>query len=140
MKIPLSSTLLVAAIAMSGACCLKHTDSETEMQTLANRLLDLTGEVANEVFKDPTGTANLSDVDLFTRATVRDPSLRQEFRPYLVKMHREGSNVSVLVCTADGKYVLMEDSVCVKGLDKALWHDRKPCASTIALATVCTIR
>lgn len=141
MKTTIYSSLLAASIAMySGACCLKHTDHETEMQTLANRLLDLTGEVATQVLNDPGGTANLSDDDLLARATARDPSLRQEFQSYLVKTHREGSNVSVLVCTRDGAHGLMEDTVCVKGLDKALWRDPKaPCESTITLATACAI-
>ncbi len=142
MKNTTFSSFLAASIAMySGACCLKHTDPNDEMPTLAGQLLDLTRAVAEEVSSDPTGPASMSDHDLLVRATAHDPSLLQGFKHYLVKTHREGSNVSVLVCTADGTHGLMEDTACVKGLDKALWHDAKaPCESTITLATACAIQ
>lgn len=143
MKNTILSSFLAASIAMyAGACSLKHPDNHDDgMATLAGQLLDLTRSVAEEVSSDPTGTAGLSDHDLLVRATAHDPTLLQGFTGYLVKTHREGSNVSVLVCTADGARGLMEDTACVRGLDKALWHDPKaPCESTITLAAACEVQ
>lgn len=137
------STLVVAILGVQLGCANGlHPTKEQKMLTLGDELRRLTAAVQGEMVADPTGTAALSDAQLLARATAHDPKLLAPFTDrYLVKTHRSGNYISLLVCTADGQYGLLEDTNCTVALDQQPWRDpAAACQPVIALSEVCQIK
>ena len=136
------STLVVAILGAQLGCGNGlHPCKEQKMLTLGDELRRLTAAVQGEVVADPTGTAGISDAQLLARATARDPKLLTPFDRYLVKTHRSGNYISLLVCTTDGQHGLLEDTNCTVALDRQPWRDpTAACQPVIALSEVCQIK
>lgn len=75
------------------------------------------------------GYLNFSEVpvvadgkELLIKATEHNSKLLERFAGYVVLVRRDGLASSVLVCDADRKHALMEDSGCTGPVDARLWE------------------
>lgn len=142
-KLILLFVVVVFASTSSCACFwATYFPSDARMQALGDDLRRLSAAVQGKVVEDPAGTAGLSDQELLTRATAHDPALLKPFECYSVRTSREGNYISLLVCTANGKRGLLEDTNCTVPLDKQLWHDSPgaPCRFTVPLDDACKVK
>ena len=114
--------------------------SKETMQPLAAALLKATPVVESTVrYKKPD--PGLKDRSLFIFATKHDPSLAAPFDAYTIKIHAKNRHAWVLVCSADGSRVLLEDLGCTMKLDRHHWEQAAPglaCEPTISIEEGCS--
>jgi len=77
---------------------------------------------------------------MLSEGTRDAPGLLREFDGYRLVLAREQPRALLLVCTQDGKQVLMEDAGCTPKIDRRVETGNAPCEFTLALKDVCQRR
>lgn len=129
---------LFALVLLLFGCAYAQAQSEKEMNELGSALTKVSSAVEGTVHFEKKGL-DLQDMALLTLATQHDPGLLDPFRRYALRAKAEGGHSAVLVCTADGRLALLEDTGCTARMDQHLWqvHPPLPCDFTLDLAKVC---
>jgi hypothetical protein len=115
-------TFIVLLVLISSCC---HVAKNQDASSLEYPLLLLTAAVKSKVC-ETNPPPDIPDSQLLSLSTQHDPSLLDPFKPYLVRTRHQGKNVTLLVCTKDGKKGLLEDASCTNYLDRELWKISPP--------------
>ncbi len=130
--------IVIAALTLSLAACASQ-PSERDMNHLGSALTKVSAAV-DATARYRRSADGLNDAHLLQAATAHDPSLLKPFEGLTVRVLREGRDSAVLVCKANGKTPLLEDSGCTARMDVHRWsqvaNDR--CEFTLDLKQVCT--
>lgn len=122
----------------SGCAFLKPTSYSEEMLTLSASLKRLSAAVESAVqYKD--APPEMENEDLLQFATAHNPKLLDSFKKYTLKAKNSNKHSIVLLCDAEGKHALVEDSGCTGELDAQHWQQKPlpPCAFTLQLERIC---
>ena len=128
--------LLLALLPILGGCGLgdRH---EQDYQPLAPALTKVTS-AAEATIRYDDHPDSIDGQSLLALATAHDASLLEPFRQYQLHLFRIEDHALLLLCSADGKTALMEDSGCTAKLDKQHWQQgTHPCETSIAPANIC---
>ena len=121
------------------SCLSTHIDDEKQFYRLATGISKLSKAVEAVVAFD-SPPIETTGPELLVLATEHDPSLLAPFSEYSLHVFRQGDHATVLVCTSDGRYALLEDAGCSAALDRHAWK-YKPlaqCRPAIDLERVCS--
>lgn len=130
-----SAVLLFIALVAAGCA-----SAESDVATMSRLASDLT-RLSRAVDAYVSSTANLptSDKEIIEAATAHDPDLRKPFERYQLRVAITARDSAVLVCSADGRRLLLEDAGCTAKVEHRPWQEvpLPPCASTLDLTRVC---
>ncbi len=133
--------LMIALVIVLTGCVTpapRQTYSEGEMMTAAAALTKVTTAAEAKLRYGPPSDT-LSDAEFLAQSVAHDPGLLKPVAGYQVKARRQGRQVAILVCSADGAIALLEDAGCTAAMDRQRWKDKpkSPCGFTIDLAQLC---
>ena len=104
--------LMIALVIVLTGCVTpapRQTYSEGEMMTAAAALTKVTTAAEAKLRYGPPSDT-LSDAEFLAQSVAHDPGLLKPVAGYQVKARRQGRQVAILVCSADGAIALLEDA------------------------------
>lgn len=137
MKNAVMKIILILTLASALTSCAAQ--DGRQMYAKASALTKLSAAVeATVLYRDPSPT--LTDDELLRLATASDPRLLQEFDGLKLRVRKEPQVVTLLVCSVDADFALLEDVSCTAKLDRHHWRDSAStlCEFTLRTAEVCT--
>jgi hypothetical protein len=119
-------------------CTCAQARSESEMNELASALTKASSAVESTVHYKKQGL-DKQDMELLALATRHDPGLLEPFKGYVLRAKVEDGHSIILVCTADGSSLLLEDATCTSAFEKHHWQRSSlpRCDYTLAVKDVC---
>lgn len=132
--------ILFVALAVLDSCNAQAANEEA-MGDMASALTHVSSAVDAYVRygKPPTG---IDGVTLVHKATENNPSMLEPFENYFIIARHSEKQSSVLVCDAERKQALLEDSGCTAVIfDAHHWREKPPlpCEFAIDLQTICVL-
>lgn len=130
--------ILLVVFSLAGCAVRGESLGQEELLSKASALTTVAAMIDAAVRYD-AAAAEMSGEDLLNKATAHDPGVLDPFKELKLRVRREALNSSILVCTADGKTALIEDTACTGQLDARLWErePRPACDFQLDLAALC---
>jgi hypothetical protein len=128
---------MVVLIMFSG-CRFVQKQSQEEMFVSAAAMKRLSAAVESSVrYKDVP--EELRDYELLEKATENNPQLLKGFENFSLKAIIVNKHSIVLMCDAQGKLALIEDTGCTGEVDALHWQNDapQPCDFTLDISAVC---
>lgn len=129
---------ITSILSLGSSSCLPRRPVEVRMGELSSAVTKLTADVESAVRYGQI-SGNLSQPELLTKATEKDPEILKFLSRYSVLIAHNDRDAMILVCTKDRKEALFEDAGCTAALDWILWKDKPPrsCAFTTTVEAAC---
>ncbi len=136
MKTARLSFLVLLLLLFGSACAQARSDSE--MNELASALTKVSSAVESTVHYKKTDGGK-RDMALLILATQHDPGLLELFQGYVLRAKAEDGHGLVLVCTPDGKELLLEDATCTSRFELHHWKNSPlpDCDYTLTVKAIC---
>jgi hypothetical protein len=125
--------LVISILFVVSGCAAKNNSYQEKMYTLASALTKLSSAVEATV-RYTQVDQNISDEKLLELATQHDPSLKEPFNEFSVKILQQNRHAIVLICTKDEAGALLEDAGCTAEMDYHRWLPKElpPCEFTLS--------
>ncbi|MBS1159781.1 MAG: hypothetical protein H6R15_2200 [Proteobacteria bacterium] len=116
--------------------------SERSMMITAAALTRLAMAVDAAIRDEPEQSAELENQALLQFAARADGELLSRFAGLQLRVRRGEGSAALLVCSADGRRALLEDTGCTAALDRPLWREAgvAACEFRLDLAALCPDR
>ncbi len=140
MKHRISGYIVLLLVGLFFSGCLGGQSSNQEGYYILGSAVTKLSKAVDFVVAFDNPPQEISGQELLQMATMDDPSLLDPFSGYQLKVIRDGSFATLLVCTENGQNAIIEDVTCSAKLDRHAWEEAPspPCKSILIPSNICS--